>query len=352
MKRIIIFTAILCILKSLTAQSIVGTWQGSIGDDEFLQINVILIKDKVCGYSWDYNYTNKKDYCKAHFNGSYNSSTQTLYFSGYSFLENSGGHVLIQLKATLAMLNGKWVLRGLCRTAPTPLSSGGYPMEVLLYKTANKPTTITATMRECQAEYKAQQKNDAAITPKQTAPSKAIPTPPKPKAPVQKPIVDKAPIKVTKPTPKVYPKKDTAVNKTTPIIKVDTLTKQATPLVIPQTINGRKNKEQSRIVLNERNITLALYDNGTVDGDAVSIYYNGKKIINNQKLSTIPITITLTLDANTNIHSLVMYAENLGTIPPNTALIIVTTASKKRYELYSSATLQQNAELIFEYKEK
>ena len=44
-----------------------------------------------------------------------------------------------------------------------------------------------------------------------------------------------------------------------------------------------------------------------------------------------------------------MYAENLGSIPPNTALIVVT-AGDKRYELRSKASLEENAVLVIEYK--
>jgi hypothetical protein len=44
-----------------------------------------------------------------------------------------------------------------------------------------------------------------------------------------------------------------------------------------------------------------------------------------------------------------MFAENLGSIPPNTALIVVT-AGTKRYELHSSASLEENAVMLFEYK--
>ena len=62
--------------------------------------------------------------------------------------------------------------------------------------------------------------------------------------------------------------------------------------------------------------------------------------------------VDVTLDENTTMHSIVLYAENLGSIPPNTALVVFTTAAGKRYELFSSATLQQNAEIVFEYNDK
>jgi hypothetical protein len=49
------------------------------------------------------------------------------------------------------------------------------------------------------------------------------------------------------------------------------------------------------------------------------------------------------------VNELVLFAENLGSISPNTAVVIVT-AGNKRFELYSKADLQQNAVLKFIYK--
>ena len=44
-----------------------------------------------------------------------------------------------------------------------------------------------------------------------------------------------------------------------------------------------------------------------------------------------------------------MVAENLGSIPPNTSVMIITTASK-RYEVFISSDEQNNAKVVFELK--
>jgi hypothetical protein len=46
----------------------------------------------------------------------------------------------------------------------------------------------------------------------------------------------------------------------------------------------------------------------------------------------------------------VMVAENLGSIPPNTSVMIVTTGSKK-HQVYISSTEQKNAKIVFDLKE-
>jgi hypothetical protein len=45
-----------------------------------------------------------------------------------------------------------------------------------------------------------------------------------------------------------------------------------------------------------------------------------------------------------------MVAENLGSIPPNTSLMVITTRNK-RYEVFISSTEQKNAKVILDLKE-
>ena len=92
-----------------------------------------------------------------------------------------------------------------------------------------------------------------------------------------------------------------------------------------------------------------MYDNGEIDGDTVSIYHNNKLIVSNAKLSQKPITFRISVNADNPHHELVMVAENLGSIPPNTSLMIVTTATK-RYQVFISSTEQKNGRVIFDLK--
>jgi hypothetical protein len=337
LKRIftlLLFT--LFITKAINAQRLTGTWEGDIDGDEFLQVNIVEVAGgKLCGYTWDYRYAKKSDYCKAYFSGSYNKGKSSWFVNGYSFMENSGGHVLMQLTFRLDFENGQTVLNGYCRVKPSFFSGGGTAYEISLKKVSNRPAMMTQEMNDCVKENEPKKKP---VTKPPVVPKKEEPTIKKPVAPKKKDSIIKPPILNSK-------QKDTVTKIQPPITKV-------TPKVntLPAQTNGRINKEISRIVVADRKIKLEVYDNGTIDGDTVSIFYNGKMIMSHQRLSSKPIEIEVTLDENTSLHSIVLFAENLGSIPPNTALIILTTASKKRYELFSSANLQQNAELIFEYK--
>ncbi len=112
---------------------------------------------------------------------------------------------------------------------------------------------------------------------------------------------------------------------------------------------GRKNNVFSRLAVNTRDITLDIFDNGTIDGDTISVYYNGKLLVANRGLTDKAITVQLMLDEKATQHEIVLFAHNLGSIPPNTATVVVK-AGGKRYELRSSASLTENAVLMLDYK--
>ena len=104
------------------------------------------------------------------------------------------------------------------------------------------------------------------------------------------------------------------------------------------------------MVTNEQ-ISVRLYDNGEIDGDTISVYLDGKPIVSGKGLSTQPITVNLNMDENNPDHVLVMVAENLGRIPPNTSLMIVQDGDN-RYQVSITSTQQKNAMVRFRYQKK
>jgi len=56
------------------------------------------------------------------------------------------------------------------------------------------------------------------------------------------------------------------------------------------------------------------------------------------------LNIYIGLDSTTEVHELSMFADNMGEFPPNTALMVISD-SQKRYEIYLSASLKQNASI-------
>ena len=97
-------------------------------------------------------------------------------------------------------------------------------------------------------------------------------------------------------------------------------------------------------------IRLDLYDNGEIDGDTVSIYHNNTLLVSQARLSQKPITISINVNAAQPHHELIMVADNLGSIPPNTSVMIITAGSK-RYKVFISSTEQKNAKVVLNLKE-
>jgi hypothetical protein len=103
------------------------------------------------------------------------------------------------------------------------------------------------------------------------------------------------------------------------------------------------------IEVSQPNIKVDIYDNGQVDGDVVSIYLNEKQLVSSKMLTAQPITLQIKVDENDDVFDLIMYAESLGSIPPNTALMIVTTATQ-RYEINISSNEQTSGAIRFKFK--
>ncbi|MCX8020025.1 MAG: hypothetical protein N2747_05980 [Chitinophagaceae bacterium] len=113
----------------------------------------------------------------------------------------------------------------------------------------------------------------------------------------------------------------------------------------------RKNEVIDELEVESDSLELAIYDNGEVDGDIISLFYNGNLLFFNQKLTHKAIRITLPLQPGREYNELSMFAENLGLIPPNTALILIKDG-KNRYELRLSSNLEKNATIRIRKKTK
>lgn len=107
-------------------------------------------------------------------------------------------------------------------------------------------------------------------------------------------------------------------------------------------------KEPPRINVDTGMIRLDFYDNGEIDGDSISVMVNKNVVVSHQKLGIKPITTHIKVDVNSPFQQVEMIAENLGSIPPNTALLIIT-AGKKKYRLFLSSTNSKTAMVRFVY---
>lgn len=170
--------------------------------------------------------------------------------------------------------------------------------------------------------------------PEKTTPAprkKQTPAPPEPELPPIAVVPDAAPA-----APAVPDSPTSVLGKTPPVT------------VVPDALAKRENALVKTITTSSEEIHIRLYDNGTIDNDTVSVYLNKKLIISKKRLTDKPISFKFRLDDEVATHELVMVAENLGEIPPNTSLMIVNAGSRQ-FEVHITSTEQKNALVRFVY---
>ena len=97
-------------------------------------------------------------------------------------------------------------------------------------------------------------------------------------------------------------------------------------------------------------IRVALYDNGEIDGDSVSLFINGRLLVQHVRLTADAKVLLIPIDKSLSVNRLVLFAENLGKLPPNTALMEVTIHGKT-YNLFLSTDYRKNASVEFNLQE-
>lgn len=140
---------------------------------------------------------------------------------------------------------------------------------------------------------------------------------------------------------------DTIAHATTKNAVMQAMIKKNLDTAIQQRIH-RQTDFVNTFQVTESHIKVELFDNGEIDSDAVSVYYNGSLIINNETLTTKAITFYVDASATNRHLELTLIAENEGSIPPNSALMRIT-AGNKQYEIFISTSLTRNAKIALDY---
>jgi len=181
----------------------------------------------------------------------------------------------------------------------------------------------------------------------QTTPPVAKKTTPQTSKPLAK-AKPKPPVKSTQ------PKRDTTVKQPPVITRVQPETPepqqpQIKQKPVPKIVQERETRLVKTIITSSPEIRIDLYDNGEIDGDTITVYHNNDVMVYKKRLSSEPITLNITASVDDATHEFIMFADNLGKIPPNTALMVVTTGGK-RYEVFMSADEQKNAKVVIQFK--
>ena len=86
-----------------------------------------------------------------------------------------------------------------------------------------------------------------------------------------------------------------------------------------------------------------------MDGDSITVKVNNQVVLTHQRLSAKALTTHVRVDLNNTFHEVEMVAENLGSIPPNTAVLIIK-AGKNQHRLWLTSTESKSAKIRLVYE--
>ncbi|HTN08770.1 hypothetical protein [Agriterribacter sp.] len=343
------------------SQDINGQWRGTFnsvnnnivageGDTEYV-LELYIKGEKVTGYSYSYfNYPEKRYYVICRLDGTYDPSSKSVIVNEEERIKGNTPptwgdclqtHILTFLKqGSTEKLVGRW--RGY---RPNDCGTGSTELERKTLTRVTTPKTSPPTAkRTTPSTTKSKTIPQQSLTqkPKTGSPSTHKPAPRK-----DPPVVKKQPVKPAPVTP------GKAVIPHTPQ-KVEDAARLGLPdistPVLPGYAKRSKNILKTVDIPADEEFKVDFYDNGEIDGDTISVFYNNKLLLSRQRLTDKPLSLKIKLDTTREENELVMYADNFGAIPPNTALMVVT-AGGKRYEVYITSTEKSSGTILFRRKE-
>jgi hypothetical protein len=149
----------------------------------------------------------------------------------------------------------------------------------------------------------------------------------------KKPAEIKTEVIIPETKPVILNKESSIVNK---------IPETKTPPSIEEKFIQREKLVTVEIPLTGDSIELRFYDNAEIDGDSISLFLNNKLIFQHIRLKASAYTIKLPVDELHEINELVMVAENLGSIPPNTSYMLAIV-NNLRYEAMLKSTEETSA---------
>ncbi|MBK7289299.1 MAG: hypothetical protein IPI78_03060 [Chitinophagaceae bacterium] len=135
------------------------------------------------------------------------------------------------------------------------------------------------------------------------------------------------------------------------LVAVTVVPRKVINYVVEEDYKKRQKEIVNEIEVESDSLRLDVYDNGEIDGDIISVFYNEGLILNSQKLTHKSIRIDVVLDSTKEYNEVSMYAENLGLIPPNTALLVVSDG-KNKFNIRLSSNLEKNATIRIKRKKQ
>ena len=345
---VFIICVILLLPVALQAQMITGVWKGKINRQK-VEVKIIKTGDSLTGTS--YYYESANNYRRYSIKGYFDPNTNSAVWWDDQLIEEKSGKFSISIPGKIPMLSradfncpggSKMMLDGNVTKKENDTNPTG---EVHLDKTgspefedewdfvidnytvgANDPEIIDSIRNISKRSF--------------------IPNEPVKTVPEEKPIAIIPPVKTKDEIP--VSKTEIPKEEAKPVIVI---TEPVNPPTIEEKFVSRKKVLIKEIPLAGDSLELRFYDNAEIDGDSISLFLNDKLLFQHIRLTGNAYSIKLPISEMKETNELIMVAENLGAIPPNTSYMLAIVGDK-RYDAYLASTEGSSAMVRFIKKSK
>jgi hypothetical protein len=352
---VLLLSLFLTTLSFSQAQMITGVWKGKVGSGirpAKLELKLIQRGDSLFGTS--YYYESPNNYRRYAVKGYFNQQTNQVIWWDDELLElksqrlsvSSPGSVPLLMEADfncpgsgIMMLDGKAVTKEEQKNKgelhldkierPSFRDEWDYVIENYTVG-ANDPEFIDSI---ASIHKTIKQPEVVAVIP--------VPEVIQPHVPKPEPVIVKENTVVQKDTIQQIIKTDAPA----PVLKEPAVISSKPP-VIQEKFIERKKILTTELPLEGDTIEIHFYDNAEIDGDSISLFMNGKLVFEHVRLSDKPYIIKFAVKDLSETNELVMVAENLGSIPPNTSYMIAYV-NNQRYSANLESTENSSAMIRF-----
>jgi hypothetical protein len=350
--RFSIFLLLIFLNFLAQAQMITGVWKGKVGGSlkpAKLELKLIQKGDSIIGTS--YYYESTSNYRRYSVKGYFNQQTNEVVWWDVELIEEMMPRVRVLSPGEIPLLmeadfncpgGGKMMLDGKAVAKESNRAKG----EVHLDK--EEQPLFTDEWDWVIENYTAGA-NDPEI----------IDSVAKVHKPVSEPVVTVAPVPIP-----AAPKEETTPVKEPAVVQKDTVQqiikveappsppKESKPVLtakapaIEEKFIQRKKVLTTELPLEGDTVEIHFYDNAEIDGDSISLFMNNVLVFEHVRLSDKPHIVKFAVKELTESNELVMVAENLGSIPPNTSYMIAYI-SGERYTANLASTENSSAMIRF-----
>lgn len=343
----IVFFLICFGFTSANSQMITGVWKGKINRQK-VEVKIIQNGDSLTGTS--YYYESATNYRRYSIKGYFDAATNEAVWWDDQLLEEKAGRFTISTPGKMPLLSradfncpggGKMMLDG---KAAKKENSSDIKGDVHLDK--NEQTDFEDEWDFVIDNYTIGGNDPEIIDSINTIAQQPV-------KPAEQPIVTKEETKTITETPKPVSKTEAPKNDIPVMEKAIQTEKKPEPVKAP-TIEDKFTARQKvfikEIPVSGDSIELRFYDNAEIDGDSISLFLNDKLIFQHIKLTANAYSIKLAVTELAETNELVMVAENMGSIPPNTSYM-VAVVNGQRQDAYLSSTEGSSAMIRLVKKE-